>query len=125
MTPRRIQRKRTKGWRMPEGAVYVGRPGKWGNPFKVGERTHLWHMSAAYPFQPYRDWFTVGHAEQATGLYRKTITQPGEFHMDNVYSPTTLAIRTELAGKDLACWCPLDQPCHADVLLEIANGDHQ
>jgi hypothetical protein len=31
------------------------------------------------------------------------------------------AARRELAGKDLACWCPLDQPCHADVLLEIAN----
>lgn len=30
--------------------------------------------------------------------------------------------RAELAGRDLACWCPLDQPCHADVLLEIANA---
>ncbi|MBK7274882.1 MAG: DUF4326 domain-containing protein [Actinomycetales bacterium] len=33
MSPQRIQRQRTKGWRMPEGAVYVGRPTKWGNPF--------------------------------------------------------------------------------------------
>jgi hypothetical protein len=31
-------------------------------------------------------------------------------------------VRTELGGKSLACFCPLDQPCHADVLLEIANG---
>jgi hypothetical protein len=29
---------------------------------------------------------------------------------------------SELRGKDLACWCPLDQPCHADVLLELANA---
>lgn len=28
----------------------------------------------------------------------------------------------ELRGHDLCCWCPLDQPCHADVLLELANG---
>lgn len=27
----------------------------------------------------------------------------------------------ELRGKDLACFCPLDKPCHADVLIEIAN----
>ena len=33
-------------------------------------------------------------------------------------------IRNELAGLDLACWCPLDQPCHADILLDIANTDH-
>ncbi len=30
-------------------------------------------------------------------------------------------VRRELAGRDLACWCPLDGPCHADVLLEVAN----
>ena len=28
----------------------------------------------------------------------------------------------ELRGRDLACWCPLDRPCHGDVLLELANG---
>ena len=38
--PRRIQRKRTKGWRMPEGAVYVGRPTKWGNPYPVMQRNN-------------------------------------------------------------------------------------
>lgn len=35
--PRRIQRKRTKGWKMPENTVYVGRPTKWGNPWRVGD----------------------------------------------------------------------------------------
>lgn len=33
--PQRSQRRRVKGWRMPEGAVYVGRGSKWGNPFRV------------------------------------------------------------------------------------------
>lgn len=38
--------------------------------------------------------------------------------------PTTVDdVRRELRGKDLVCWCPLDQPCHADVLLELANRD--
>jgi hypothetical protein len=35
--PQRIQRKRTKGWKMPPGAVYVGRPTKWGNENKIGD----------------------------------------------------------------------------------------
>lgn len=38
MTPQRIQRKRTKGWKMPENTVYVGRPSKWGNPFTIGKK---------------------------------------------------------------------------------------
>ena len=37
----------------------------------------------------------------------------------DTFDPVTL--RRDLAGKDLACWCPLDRPCHADVLLELAN----
>jgi hypothetical protein len=31
--------------------------------------------------------------------------------------------RRDLKGKNLACWCPLDQPCHADILLRIANAE--
>jgi hypothetical protein len=89
--PKRIQRKRTKGWKMPEGAVYVGRPTKWGNPHVHGGRALCVRM------------------------YRETIG-------GNVWtSPNKDDIRKELRGKDLACWCPLNQPCHADVLLEIAN----
>jgi hypothetical protein len=85
MKPKRIQRKRTKGWKMPDGAVYVGRPTKWGNRHTFGGR------------------------DLCVRMYRK------DWH-------DTDAIRAELRGKDLACWCPLDQPCHADVLLEIANS---
>lgn len=90
--PKRIQRKRTKGWRMPEGAVYVGRPTKWGNPHRSGPRF------------------------DQVQAYRKTIG-------GNVWtSPNKQEIKDELRGKDLVCWCPLDGSCHADVLLEIANG---
>ncbi|TXH11291.1 MAG: DUF4326 domain-containing protein [Hyphomicrobiaceae bacterium] len=91
--PKRIQRRRSKGWLMPENAVYVGRPSIWGNPFKTAAE--------------FREWLT--------GCICSTVftCQRQEIH-DRVQ---------ELRGKDLACWCSLDQPCHADVLLELANGE--
>lgn len=102
MKPKRIQRKRTKGWRMPEGAVYVGRPTRWGNPFRVrGERYHQGIQQSA---------------EQAVRRFRESL------HLAHIQLGCTPAeIRDKLRGKDLACWCPLDRPCHADILLEIAN----
>lgn len=99
MSPQRIQRRRTRGWRMPEGAVYVGRPSKWGNDFISGVRP-LNAESRAYALAQFED------------MLRRAPDRPGLFAQ----------IRDELGGKDLACWCPLDEPCHADVLLEIANG---
>lgn len=95
MNPRRIQRKRSKGWRMPPGSVYVGRGSKWGNPYPVSERITVEQAVQGYAFA-----VRAGY--------------------DNVPGPDE--IRAELADKDLACWCPLDQPCHADVLLKIANA---
>ncbi|MDV2474215.1 DUF4326 domain-containing protein [Rhodococcus zopfii] len=107
-TPKRIQRQRTKGWRMPEGAMYVGRPTKWGNPYRVGDVNGF-------------TGFDIKDAMDAVSVYA------AELDVLRMFQPESFArlvgeIRTELAGRDLACWCPLDQPCHADVLLEIANG---
>lgn len=94
--PKRIQRKRTKGWRMPDGAVYIGRPTRWGNPFLLSVFTPL----------------------AAVQMFREQLLLP-----DGGILPFTREhVSAELRGKDLACWCPPDQPCHADVLLEIANG---
>jgi len=93
MMPKRIQMSRQKPWRTdnPE-AVIVSRPTKWGNPFKAnGSITR----------------------RMAVGMFSMHAIDVAPFTRDN--------IRAELAGKDLACWCPLDQPCHADVLIELAN----
>ena len=91
---------------MPEGAVYVGRPSGWGNPFKVGESKWMRRHSdnAIVQFVP---WTT----QEAVDMFRLIVSTDEQREQ----------IRSELAGKDLACWCPLDQPCHADVLLELAN----
>lgn len=116
--PKRIQRKRTKGWRMPEGAVYVGRPTKWGNPFKVGEgwdAPFVWHLES-YDESSNRDGLVALTPAMAVEMFRESFGQ----------TPELIAARSqwcaELRGKDLACYCPLDQPCHADVLLEWANA---
>lgn len=103
--PVRIQRKRTKGWRMPTNTIYVGRPTMWGNRWQVG----TWSNRLGRHVQ------TV---QEAVDLYRE-LAWPEDHHKEWV--------REILSGHNLACWCPLHNsdgtphPCHADVLLEIAN----
>lgn len=105
-TPKRIQRRRVKGWRMPEGAIYVGRGSRWGNPYD-------WRECPA----------DVGSPEWARGaavdaFREKLLTGFGE----RALSFTCDDARQALRGRDLACWCPAGHPCHADVLLGIANA---
>ena len=112
MGPQRIQLRRTKGWRKPEGAVVVARPTKWGNPWRIGEPS------------PHGDGEPLT-AAGAVAMYRETIADLAYCLGDPLWNPDpgfAESVRRELAGHDLACWCPLGQPCHADVLLEIANG---
>ena len=114
---KRIQRERTKGWRMPEGAVYVGRHTKWGNPFKVGE-----DASWADTRPPEYRRAIVHTCPQTLGEVVENYRTFVSFYLsinDGRYNSTDIRM---LRGKDLACWCPLDQPCHADILLEMANG---
>jgi len=117
--PQRIQRKRTKGWKMPENTVYVGRGSKWGNPFKIGEFTQVMHKSSAYPYEMYMDSFKVVGNSHAVQLFKTASDKRADwYHKDYIFP-----CLEDLKGKNLACWCRLDQPCHADVLLEIANRD--
>ncbi|MDR7385244.1 DUF4326 domain-containing protein [Promicromonospora iranensis] len=121
--PKRIQLRRTAGWRKPEGAVSVARPTKWGNPFRVAP------VHAGGPFDVVLG--EDGFVAQSTGLavareiavehFRRGIHPAAPKDSLPDY-PLYADIERELRGRDLACWCPLDQQCHADVLLEIANG---
>lgn len=112
--PIRVQLSRKKGWRMPENTVSVARPGKFGNPFNQENAIesgyasiHTWRT---FVVRCFRDWLT---------------SKSGCDWWQGPQSDARLAIIRanipDLRGKNLACWCPLDQPCHADVLLELAN----
>ena len=117
--PTRIQLKRTKGWRLVEAskalngleAVKVTRPGKWGNPFKVGEQ---YPVSEDDGLSPTGEMMKMESATDAVKAYRDWFECVGWAFIE-------LDIE-ELSGKNLACFCPLDQSCHADVLLELANN---
>jgi hypothetical protein len=95
---------------MPEGAVYVGRPTIWGNPFIIGRTIGCDDAAAAAAM--HRAWLEQGH----TAPY----PLPGETAGLERLRDVVLARAHELTGRDLACYCPLGQPCHADVLLELA-----
>ncbi|MEU1550252.1 DUF4326 domain-containing protein [Nocardia sp. NPDC005745] len=120
--PERIQLKRAAGWCKPPGAVVVARPSKWGNPCRwqpgpitdpaTGEVTEC----------------TPADARRiAVDGFRNMLADP-EARAINRY-PSDEEIRAELRGKDLCCWCPLEDedgnrvPCHADVLLQLAAGE--
>jgi hypothetical protein len=128
MTPKRIQRKRTKGWRMPEGAVYVGRPTLLGNPFRPSLENGHWLVRDDNDMN-YDAWDnSKGSAlAKCVELYEADLTYwlGGRLSWDEDLRKAVENLR----GKDLACWCPLEDeygnrvPCHADVLLELANGD--
>lgn len=101
MKPVRIQRQRTKDWRMPENTVYVGRGTEWGNPFKVGT---VWQ--GRFVTQ-----------EVAVELYAERV----EHKLAPLHDVKSNAWK--LRGKNLACWCGVGDICHADILLKLANGD--
>lgn len=86
--PKRIQRKRTKGWRAPEGVVNCTRPSKWSNPWRITDRQT--REKVLHCFRSYAE----DHASE---------------------------IQQDLRGKDLMCFCGVDEDCHVDILLEVAN----
>lgn len=90
---RRIQCRRSRGWHLPSNTIYVDRPSRWGNPFRIG---------------------VDGNREEVLSKYRKWLTQV------LVEDPDFLE---PLRGKDLACFCATDESCHAEILLELANSD--
>lgn len=94
MKPHRVQLKRIKGWRLPPNTVVVARPSMWGNPFSISKGD-------------------AENAQEAVDMYRQWLHERISFQWE---------IKRELKGKNLACWCGKSSPCHADVLLEIANN---
>ncbi len=102
MTPARIVLSRRKGWRMPANTVKVDRSTKWGNPFVIGKD---------------------GTRAECVESYRRFVAGNAATKRGDVLAARSLlaASAVELRGKNLACWCPVDGPCHADILLAVAN----
>ena len=101
---------------MPEGVVSVTRPGPWGNPFTVAAALEIGFATneadaRKFVVECFRDWFIKGDLSEwwfINGTERWAWMR---------------AHRDELYGRSLACYCPIGAPCHADVLLELANGE--
>ena len=96
--PRRIQRKRSKGWRMPDNTVYVGRGSKWGNP---------WFLDNWRPVKIKADDGVVS-IEGSGDIH--TVVKVYADHLHRELHSGKIEI-SDLRGKNLACWCPPDQPC--------------
>lgn len=135
--PVRVQRRRVKGWRMPPNTVYVGRGSVFGNPCgcsrPYGCPLHPDFERADWEdddgqIDPLRCCVAVYRHYVETGL-RGEPTRTGRlgFALEGSagYPNRTKLVNAlpSLRGKNLACWCALDQPCHADVLLELANQE--
>lgn len=111
--PKRIQLRRTKGWRLPADAIKVSRPLIFGNPFTYQDCRDEWagtvEEARAAASDLYAEWLIGGDAHlQNPQLAKVRVAVLVRLHL--------------LRGHDLACWCPLEGACHADVLLELANG---
>ena len=149
--PIRIQRKRTKGWKMPPNTIYVGRRGKWGNPFRIGKplRSTIFmdgpgfggwlNAENSHFYRLFLNALPTGYTSKMKSQCPHANCDSNHFNAGDIpttkeeiialhvalllsYNPDLLDRKlAELKGKNLACWCPLDQPCHADILLKLAN----
>ncbi|WP_205762421.1 DUF4326 domain-containing protein [Magnetospirillum aberrantis] len=120
--PDRIQRQRTKGWKMPENTVYVGRGTQWGNPFDdpalYGDNARRAGLFRKFLMDAEATCLGPRPEEVVPGVvWPVVLTELGE------RGQTVLRRLSELRGKNLACWCPAGCACHADVLIEFANKD--
>lgn len=117
MKPQRMQLSRKAGFNLQAAsnalnglpAKRITRPGKWGNPFTIED------VGATYRLDPDA---AQAKAVELCGLWLRgkldKELSPGD-------PPSRDEIRGELAGHNLACWCKPGTPCHADVLIELAN----
>lgn len=123
-SPKRIQMSRQRPWRAEHpDAVIVDRRTRWGNPFAVIPTPADDHMAGEFPWKVERRGETAWFKHRADALaeavqwFRESMDDIARHLSDDAFASEM----SELRGRDLACWCPLDYPCHADVLLELAN----
>lgn len=116
--PRRVQRSRAKGWKNPEHTICVARPTIFGNPFVTGPGRDAVKL--------YRQWLNndLSPTELLILLNYERRKPFDKFNLlDQLHAQQSAVLRQlpNLRGWNLSCWCALNNPCHADVLLEMAN----
>lgn len=129
----RVQRKRTKGYKMPNDAIYVGRGSKFGNPFKlVGD---MIYVDAGHRRKILSRWVYYGNqnpkydgggfrVEDVVKLFKDLLMDLNSHKVEPEIRERFRFMRDrikDLQGKKLACWCNLNNCCHADILIELAN----
>jgi hypothetical protein len=107
----RVTLSRAKGWRMPPNTVKVDRSTKWGNPYDWRDYLDAWKTEFGYGVISSDE---VGREDWCRAM------AVAAFREDIQDGAIVLPLH-ELRGLNLACWCPPHSPCHANVLLEIAN----
>lgn len=121
--PERVQRKRTKGYKLPKNTKCVNRGTKWGNPIKLmGDQIYIDASYRRKILNPWV-WYRLGDIDDVIFLYQKLWDGTKFQNQDLQYWADKfkeLDLK-ELKGKNLACFCSLDKKCHADVLIELAN----
>lgn len=115
----RIQRSRARGWKLPDNAVIVDRSSRWGNPFTEADFPAAITDEAPWD-QQWREWAVGQYAGWLDGQGSDVFIVPGKRPRYFVRT-WVLANLRDLAGKDLACFCPAGLPCHATELLGRAN----
>jgi hypothetical protein len=116
--PIRVQRKRTKGYKMPANTKSVTRPHKFGNPYKIGMH-NVWDIKDRETGKSLKDILVAKNGENKYHTIEDTLLA----YREKIKASGAMQriIKRELVGKNLACFCPLSSPCHADILLELAN----
>jgi hypothetical protein len=118
MKPQRMQLSRQRGFNLQAAskelnglpAKRVTRPGKWGNPFTIADTAARCDLDSA------------AAQARAVALCEQWLRGTLDPKLSPGVPPSRMEIRAELKGHNLACWCRPGTPCHAEVLIELANA---
>lgn len=124
----RIQRRRTPGWRKPENAICINRGTKYGNPMKIVRlnKNDPFGVIEIQDFVNRKLWHRAGFSGDVPDMLhvfrhmlKGTVFMDKHFQVwSDYFSKLDL---TPLLGHDLACYCPIEKPCHGDVYIELCN----
>ena len=123
LIPVRLQRKRTKGFKLVSPnelpIVYVGRGTRFGNPFRLDADGFIENYTRWGQWEnwSYSNNFSI---KDVVELYEQWVD--GQLRNNRLPLPPKWSDISNLKGKNLSCFCPLSEPCHADILLRLANG---